>query len=264
MSGFRVTAGAPSPPGMPGHCPPTRRASRAPSLSMTQVRALAGCWRLILISPALVAMFMMLLSMTIVNVALSARPRSALRLRLWPGSWPGAAVRSSPTSRPPAAATSSWCSRPRCRGSSCATSPGQWRCASPRSTRPRCLRWAARSALPARATNPGAGGCSRCPWRTPRRWSRTRTGRRCGPRCWPSSRPSCAGSNVILPVPRRRMRPSWTTRASRGCPASAAVPRSALSSSTLPAPDGGTDRAIRAAARRVWPSWARPRPGVGA
>ena len=48
--------------------------------------------------------------------------------------------------------------------------------------------------------------------------------------------------------------PSWTTPACHGFPASAAGHRSALSLSRSPAPGGGTGRATRAAARRVWPS----------
>jgi len=39
--------------------------------------------------------------------------------------------------------------------------------------------------------------------------------------------------------------------------------RSAPSSSTPPAPAGGTAPAIRAAARRAWPSWAPPRRAAG-
>ena len=61
----------------------------------------------------------------------------------------------------------------------------------------------------------------------------------------------------------RKMRPSWTTLASRGCPASAAAPRSALSLSRSPAPGGGTVHATRAAARHVWPSWAPRRHEAG-
>ena len=61
-----------------------------------------------------------------------------------------------------------------------------------------------------------------------------------------------------LAIPDLGRAPSWTTPASRGCPASAAAPRSALSLSTSPAPDGGTGHATRAAARRAWPSWAPP------
>ena len=250
-SGSRATAAALTPRGTSGGFRPRLRISRARCRSSIPPRARAGCWYLTLIPPPLAVTFMVLLSGTIMNVAQAPRPRSALRLRPSPISWSAAAAGSSPTYRHPAAATSTSCSPRRCRGSSCVTSPGPSRCAFPRSTRRRCRPSAARSALPAPVTSPEAGGCSRCRRRTPGAPLSTRTGRRCGPRCWPSSRPSCAGSNLVLPAPSSRMRPRWTTPASRGCPVSAAAPLSAPTSSVLPAPDGGTDHAIRAAARRV-------------
>ena len=143
--------------------------------------------------------------------------------------------------------------------------PGPGAPVSRRSTRRRCPASAARSPLLAAVTSPAAGGCSRRRWRTPGRPSSTRTGRRYGPRCWPSSRPSC-GRLSDMPATADvdpQLRPSWTTPASRGCPASAAAPRSALSLSRSPAPDGGTVHATRAAARRVWRSWALRWPAAG-
>ncbi len=109
------------------------------------------------IRAALPATSMTLLSGTIMNVA--PRPRSALRPKPSPVSWPAAAARSSPTYRHLAAATSTSCSPRRCRGSSCARSPGRWRSGSPQSTRRRCRVSAARSHLLEAATRAAGGEC---------------------------------------------------------------------------------------------------------
>ena len=96
-----------------------------------------------------------------------------------------------------AAASATSCSPRRCRGGSCATSPGPCRCASRRSTRRRCAPSAARSALLAHGTKAAAGGCSRCRRTRPGRpWS-VRTGRRYGRGCWTSSRPNWASRGAV-------------------------------------------------------------------
>ena len=173
MSGLRATAAAPTRRGMPGRFLRSLQTSRPPCRSMIPAREPGGCWRLTLISPALAVMFMVLLSVTTMNITLSLRTRSAFRPRPSLSSWPAAAARSSLTSLRPAAATSSSCSPRRCRGSSCVTSPAPWRCASPRSTRRRCRLSAARSLLLA------AGGAGVGPTSEPdRTLRRVRTGQR--------------------------------------------------------------------------------------
>ena len=198
------------------------------------------------------------------NIAPIRPPRWPLRPRRSPGSWPGAAARSSLTCRRPAAATSSSCSPRRCPGASCATSPGRSPSGSLPSTRRRWRLSAARSRRPARGTRAAGGGCSRRRPRTRGRPRSARTGRRCGRRCWPSSRPSCSR----LSEPRKaavmtRLSRSWMTPASRGSRGPAAGLPSAPSLTRWPAPGGGTGPATRAAARPAWPSWPRRRPAAG-
>jgi hypothetical protein len=65
-------------------CPPTLRLSRPRSASTIPRAPRAGC-SLLTLTPAGPAMFMMLLSCSIVNVALTLRLRFALRLGPSPG-----------------------------------------------------------------------------------------------------------------------------------------------------------------------------------
>ena len=111
-------AAAPTRPVRPGRCPPILRASRARCRSTIPARA-SGRMLALDLDPA---------RGDVEHEARRARP--AARAPRRPGT--------SPTSRRAAAATSTSCSPRRCRGASCATSPGPWRCASPRSTRRRC------------------------------------------------------------------------------------------------------------------------------
>ena len=156
------------------------------------------------------------------------------------------------------------CSPRRCPGGSCATSPARCRCGSP------SIDPAPMSSLGGQISPPGArhksGG-----WRVlSMPLERSQGGRRAPERAGGMGRAAgrvrgraAARSkrSTMYRVPRPR--PSWTTPASRGCPASAAAPRSALSLSTSPAPGGGTGHATRAAARRAWPSWAPLQPAAG-
>ena len=253
-SGSRATAAAPTRRGTPGRCPPILRASRARCRSTTPPRVPGGCWR----STSTRAAPRRCRCPRQTSSAPGRRARPAARAPRRPVRRRRLAERRPPRLRPvrrAAAVARAARRRPRPVAALPRDRPG----ADVHPRRPDL-------ALPAPATRAAAGGCSRCRWRTPGRpWS-TRTGRRYGPRCWTSSRPSCSqveNRAATRSFRIRVLRPSWTTPASRGCPASAAAPRSALSLSTSPAPDGGTGHATRAAARHVWPSWARPQPEAG-
>ena len=142
-SGSRTTAAAPTRRGTPGRCPPSLRTSRARCRCTTRARP-TGRMLALDLDPA---------ALRDVNDGAVQHSQSFTRPESCSGRalaalGPAAAARSSPTSRRPAAATSTSCSPRRCRGSSCATSPAPWRCASPRSTRRRCPASAARSRPP--------------------------------------------------------------------------------------------------------------------
>ena len=258
-SGSRVTAAAPTPRGTPGRSPRTRRASRARCRSIDPGSGTGRMLALDLDGPRRGAA-----DGAAVQHDRTVAVEVATQAGRSPGSSPGAAARSSPTSRRAAAATSTSCSPRRCPGASCATSAGRWRSGSRRSTRRRCPRLGGQISPP--GSRHKSGG-----WRvlsTPVDIALAAVEQPNEPEVWTALLTEFAAelrrSKPVQALVRQfRAEPSWTTPASRGCPASAAARPSALSLTVRPAPAGGTGRAMPTAARPAWRSWPQRRPAAG-